>query len=136
MLWQRGCVLFVGKGFAEKALKPSTAPYPKQRYTVECLITLSCARRSRQERDGCSVAGGPRLCVTDEAAERVFLCISNPSMILAARLPNLSDPIFWGLPSGGAHGLDIDHARDRLYAACDDGALVELDSISGKVTNV
>ena len=29
-----------------------------------------------------------------------------------------------------------DHARNRLYAACDDGALVELDSISGKVTNV
>jgi hypothetical protein len=57
-------------------------------------------------------------------------------MILAARLPDLSDPVYWGLPSGGAHGLDIDHARDRLYAACDDGALVEVDSISGKVTNV
>ena len=31
----------------------------------------------------------------------------------------------WWLPSGGAHGLDIDHQRGRLYAACDDGALVE-----------
>jgi hypothetical protein len=37
---------------------------------------------------------------------------------------------------GGAHGLDIDHARGRLYAACDDGALVEIDSGSGNVTNV
>jgi DNA-binding beta-propeller fold protein YncE len=80
--------------------------------------------------------GRPRWCVTDEAAERVFLCIRNPSMILAARLPDLSDPIYWGLPSGGAHGLDIDHARNRLYAACDDGALVEIDSTCGKVTNV
>ena len=30
----------------------------------------------------------------------------------------------------------IDHARARLYAACDDGALVEIDSGSGEVTNV
>ncbi len=32
--------------------------------------------------------------------------------------------------------LDIDPAHGRLYAACDDGALVELDSSSGAVTNV
>jgi DNA-binding beta-propeller fold protein YncE len=80
--------------------------------------------------------GRPRWCVTDEAAERVFVCIRNPSMILVARLPDLSNPVYWSVPSGGAHGLDIDHARNRLYAACDDGALVELDSNSGKVTNV
>jgi DNA-binding beta-propeller fold protein YncE len=80
--------------------------------------------------------GRPRWCVTDEATERVFLCIRNPSMILAARLPDLSDPVYWGLPSGGAHGLDIDHSRNRLYAACDDGTLVEIDSTCGKVTNV
>jgi hypothetical protein len=80
--------------------------------------------------------GRPRWCVIDEAAERVFLCIRNPSMILTARLPDLSVPVYWSLPSGGAHGLDIDHARNRLYAACDDGALVEIDSLSGKVTNV
>ena len=42
----------------------------------------------------------------------------------------------WRLPSGGAHGLDIDHARERLYAACDAGDLVEVDSDSGEVTNV
>jgi hypothetical protein len=74
--------------------------------------------------------------VTDEAAERVFLCIREPSMVLVARLPDLGDITHWELPSGGAHGLDIDHARRRLYAACDDGALVEIDSMSGKVTNV
>src|SRR4051812_31458242 len=33
--------------------------------------------------------GRPRWCVTDAAAERVFLCIREPSMILTARLPNL-----------------------------------------------
>jgi DNA-binding beta-propeller fold protein YncE len=80
--------------------------------------------------------GRPRWCVTDAAAERVFLCIREPSMVLVARLPDLTDVVHWKLPSGGAHGLDIDHSRNRLYAACDDGALVEIDSNSGKVTNV
>ena len=79
--------------------------------------------------------GRPRWCVTDAAAERVFLCIREPSMVLVARLPDLGSVTHWMVPSGGAHGLDIDHARERLYAACDDGALVELDAASGKVTN-
>jgi DNA-binding beta-propeller fold protein YncE len=80
--------------------------------------------------------GRPRWCVTDAEAQRIYLCIRNPSMVLVARLPDLTDIVCWGLPSGGAHGLDIDHARQRLYAACDDGALVELDSNTGKVMNV
>jgi DNA-binding beta-propeller fold protein YncE len=79
--------------------------------------------------------GRPRWCVTDATAGRVFLCIREPSMVLVARLPDLSGVTHWMVPSGGAHGLDIDHARERLYAACDDGALVELDAASGKVTN-
>jgi hypothetical protein len=79
--------------------------------------------------------GRPRWCVTDAAAERVFLCIREPSMVLVARLPDLRDVAHWPVPSGGAHGLDIDHARERLYAACDDGAVVELDASSGRVTN-
>jgi hypothetical protein len=57
-------------------------------------------------------------------------------MVLAARLPGLDDVVHWPLPSGGAHGLDIDHARNRLYAVCDDGHLNELESTSGNVTNV
>jgi DNA-binding beta-propeller fold protein YncE len=80
--------------------------------------------------------GRPRWCVTDAAAERVFLCIREPSMVLVARLPDLGVVAHWTLRSGGAHGLDIDHSRNRLYAACDDGALVEIDASSGTVTNV
>jgi hypothetical protein len=83
-----------------------------------------------------ALPGRPRWCVTDAAAERVFLCIRDPSMVLAARLPDLGDVVHWPLPSGGAHGLDIDHARNRLYAACDDGDLVECDGASGQVTNI
>jgi hypothetical protein len=80
--------------------------------------------------------GRPRWCVTDAAAERVFVCIREPSMVLVARLPDLSAVTHWKIPSSGAHGLDIDHSSDRLYAACDDSTLVELSSISGDVTNV
>jgi hypothetical protein len=80
--------------------------------------------------------GRPRWCVTDANAERIYLCIREPSIVLVARLPDLGDVRHWPLPSGGAHGLDIDHRRQRLYAACDDGALVELDSNDGKVTNI
>ncbi len=80
--------------------------------------------------------GRPRWCVTDAGAERIYLCIREPSMVLVARLPDLGDVRHWKLPSGGAHGLDIDHSRRRLYAACDDGALVELDSSDGKVSHV
>jgi hypothetical protein len=83
-----------------------------------------------------NLPGRPRWCVTDATAERLFLCIREPSMILVARLPDLTDITYWNLPSRGAHGLDIDHSRGRLYAACDEGALVEIDSGSGEVTNL
>ena len=80
--------------------------------------------------------GRPRWCVTDADAGRVFLCIREPSMVLVARLPDLGAVTHWKIPSSGAHGLDIDHARRRLYVACDDGTLVEMNSASGEVTNV
>ena len=35
--------------------------------------------------------GRPRWCVTDAAAEHIFLCIREPSMVLVARLPDLGD---------------------------------------------
>ena len=83
-----------------------------------------------------ALPGRPRWCVTNAAAERLFLCIREPSMVLVARLPDLGAVTHWKIPSSGAHGLDIDHARQRLYVACDDSTLVEMSSISGEVTNV
>jgi len=80
--------------------------------------------------------GRPRWCVTDATAGRVFLAIREPSMVLVARLPDFGEVTHWKIPSSGAHGLDIDHSRGRLYVACDDGTLVEMSSTSGEVTNV
>jgi len=79
--------------------------------------------------------GRPRWCVTDAAATRVFLAIREPSMVLVAALPDLSHVEHWKLPVGGAHGLEIDQQRGRLYVACDDAAVVEVDIGSAKVTN-
>src|SRR6266852_7692903 len=56
-------------------------------------------------------------------------------MVLLARLPELNDVRHWALPSAGAHGIDIDHRANLLYVACDGGALVELDTVSGEVHN-
>jgi DNA-binding beta-propeller fold protein YncE len=79
--------------------------------------------------------GRPRWCVTDAAAKRVFLAIRDPSMIFVASLPDLGEVKHWRIPSGGAHGVDIDHQGNRLYVACDDGALVEVDIGSGAACN-
>ena len=98
--------------------------------------TLQLFGLSDRKQVSIDLPGRPRWCVTDAAAERLFLCIRDPSMVLVARLPDLGAVTHWKIPSSGAHGLDIDHARQRLYVACDDSTLVEISSISGEVTNV
>jgi len=77
--------------------------------------------------------GQPRWCVTDVAGARVFVAIREPSMILVARLPELEEVQHWKLPSVGAHGIDLDQMSNRLYVACDGGALVELETLAGQV---
>lgn len=98
--------------------------------------TLHLFGLSDQKHVSIELPGRPRWCVTDAAAERLFLCIREPSMVLVARLPNLGAVTHWEIPSSGAHGLDIDHSRGRLYVACDDSTLVEMSSTTGEVTNV
>jgi DNA-binding beta-propeller fold protein YncE len=97
--------------------------------------TLQLFDLKGQKHVAIDLPGRPRWCVTDASAERVFLCIREPSMVLVARLPDLSAMTQWKIPSSGAHGLDVDHSGQRLYAACDDSTVVEIDSISGDVAN-
>jgi DNA-binding beta-propeller fold protein YncE len=96
--------------------------------------TLEVFRRDGLHR-AVALPGRPRWCVTDAPAERVFLAIRDPSMVFVARLPDLTEVEHWTLPARGAHGLDIDHRRGRLYVACDDATLVEVEAGSGAVTN-
>ena len=39
----------------------------------------------------------------------------------------------WPVPSGGAHGIDLDLAGGRLFVACDGGELVTLAVQNGQV---
>jgi hypothetical protein len=91
-------------------------------------IDLAGSRRSE-----IPLPGQPRWCVTDRGGGRVYLAIREPSMLLVARLPDLTEIRHWPLPAKGAHGLDIDYGVGRLYAACDEGALLEIDDTSGEV---
>jgi DNA-binding beta-propeller fold protein YncE len=77
--------------------------------------------------------GRPRWCVPDATGTRLFLAILDPSMVLVARLPDLSVVQHWALPSDGAHGIDFDYRSGLLYVACDGGALVEVDTATGRV---
>ena len=95
---------------------------------------LHCIDLRGGKRTSLDLPGQSRWCVMDADAERVFLAIREPSMILVARLPTCRDVQHWTLPVGGAHGLDIDHRDGRLYVACDDAAVVEVDANSGEVT--
>ena len=82
-----------------------------------------------------ALPGRPRWCVVSADDTRVFLAIREPSMVLTARIAGPDRACSTGpCPSGGAHGLDIDHAGNALYVACDDGALVRLDIRTGKAT--
>jgi hypothetical protein len=121
-----GAVIVARSGLAIAACIGDDSQSPKLQ-----LFGLSDHRRVSIE-----LPGRPRWCVTDAAASRVFLCIREPSMVLVARLPDLGAVTHWNIPSSGAHGLDIDRSRDRLYVACDDSTLVEMSSISGEVTHV
>jgi DNA-binding beta-propeller fold protein YncE len=80
-----------------------------------------------------ALPGRPRWCVTDADGTRLFLAIREPSMVLVTRLPELKDVQHWPLPSGGAHGMDIDLRTGLLYVACDEDALVALDIATGQV---
>jgi DNA-binding beta-propeller fold protein YncE len=75
--------------------------------------------------------GRPRWCVTSLDGTRIFLAIREPSMVLVARLPDLSDVHHWPLPAERAHGIDIDHRTGLLYVACDSDALIEVDAANG-----
>jgi len=97
--------------------------------------TLQALSLDGRQQYSLDLPGAPRWCVTDAASKRVFLAIREPSMVLVAQLPELKDLEHWTLPCGGAHGLEIDHQRERLYCACDDAVLVEIDSGSGQISN-
>lgn len=95
--------------------------------------TLECIDLQTHQHHKLELPGRPRWCVLDQSESRVFLAIRDPSMVLVAELPDLSNAQCWALPAFGAHGIDIDHHKKRLFVACDAGALIALSSENGVI---
>jgi hypothetical protein len=153
----KGCVLVTNRGGASLALvdantletrtvldtepRPNGVAFvsPLRAAVVACIgdethkPQLQVLGLEGDRRWSIDLPGRPRWCVVDAKAERVFLAIREPSMVLVARLPELNAVQHWLLPSGGAHGMDINHGADLLYVACDGGSLVEVDAKSGEL---
>jgi len=82
-----------------------------------------------------AVPGRTRWAVFDPETERFYVNIADPSeiAILDAKDP---DGLVgsYKIPAAGPHGLDLDPRGRRLFCACDEGRLYEIDLASGKVS--
>ena len=80
------------------------------------------------------VPGRTRWAVYDRDAQVFYVNIADPAQIIVV---DAQDPVgiarTFSIPSVGPHGLDLDHATHRLFCACDEGTLVTLDALSGKI---
>jgi DNA-binding beta-propeller fold protein YncE len=129
------------RGIFETGVRPNgVALVPEARLAVVACIgdpqhgpKLQAIDLAGNRRSEIALPGQPRWCVTDGDGERVYLAIREPSMLLVARLPSLTQVRLWPLPAKGAHGLDIDRRAGLLYVACDEGVLAEVHAISGEV---
>jgi len=95
--------------------------------------TLSMIHLETGVRTEIAVPGRTRWSLYDPGLDRFFVNISQPSQIVVVdpELDDLAGTI--AVPHAGAHGLDIDPARKRLFCACDAGVLVALDARTGRV---
>ncbi len=82
-----------------------------------------------------TVPGRTRWTVFDPGTERFYVNIADPSeiAILDAKDPDgLAGS--YHIPAVGPHGLDLDRQGRRLFCACDEGRLYEIDLESGNVS--
>ncbi|MBI1756293.1 MAG: hypothetical protein HYR64_04205 [Fimbriimonas ginsengisoli] len=74
------------------------------------------------------VPGRTRWAVYDSAQDRCYVNIADPAQILVFDPASLAAPISAiEVSAAGPHGLDLDRGTNRLFCACDDGALIALD---------
>lgn len=102
--------------------------------TIAGSHTLSMVRLADRAVVEIPVPGRTRWAVFDPDAERFYVNIADPAVIVVvdAKKPDGVAGTFT-VPAAGPHGLDIDLATHRLFCACDAGRLVTLDARSGKI---
>lgn len=86
---------------------------------------------ARQPTATIPLPGRPRWAAYDPDTDRVYANIRDPAQILVIDAGTLSAVTAFDVPATGPHGLVLD--ADRLYCACDGGALVVLDRAAGTV---
>jgi DNA-binding beta-propeller fold protein YncE len=80
------------------------------------------------------VPGRTRWTIFDAKRNRFYVNIADPAQIVVVAADHPSRvACVMEIPTPGPHGLDQDPATGRLFCACDAGALVSLDTVSGKV---
>lgn len=98
-------------------------------YTV-CLVDV----RGRKRIADLAVSGRTRWTVYDPVADAFHINVADPPQIVVV---SAGDPIgirrVVPIPHAGPHGLDIDVVRRRLFCACDEGVLLEIDADSGAI---
>jgi DNA-binding beta-propeller fold protein YncE len=82
-----------------------------------------------------TVSGRTRWAVFDPETERFYVNIADPNNIA---IIDAEDPDgllgSYPIPAAGPHGLDLDRQGRRLFCACDEGRLYEIDLESEKVS--
>jgi DNA-binding beta-propeller fold protein YncE len=76
--------------------------------------------------------GRPRWCVYDPPRGRFLVNIREPSCVVALAADTLQEMARIDRLAGGPHGLDLDHAQQRAYVACDAGFVCVLDLITDR----
>lgn len=81
-----------------------------------------------------AVPGRTRWAVYDDDAERFYVNIADPALIVIvdAKKPDGITATF-DIPAAGPHGLDLDPTTRRLFCACDAGRLITLDAATGRI---
>ncbi len=83
------------------------------------------------------VPGRTRWTVYDSESDRFYVNISSPSQIAVI---DGEDPDglagSFQIPGVGPHGLELDVERRRLFCACDDGGLYDVDLESDRVSKM
>jgi len=118
--------------YSRNILLAANVPKPDSRDSFTVSIVDVAKRAMKAD---VPVPGRTRWAIFDADREQFYVNIANPSeiAILDADDPNKIVGSYH-IPAAGPHGLDLDQRGRRLFCACDEGRLYEIDLGSEKVS--
>lgn len=117
---RRGVVMVAGVGDANRAGAPPTLTFAEAR-------TGGVLQRT-------PMPGRTRWATYHEPSDAYFVNIADPAVIARIDGENLATVArTYAVPAQGPHGLEATPDGHRIYCACDDGQLVELDLVTARI---